>query len=894
MKIIDPMWLSKYGTLLQGLEQFLPCDTCTTGMVLCDGVVECDACGERINPDCPKCLDEMLLRHRSDGSPFWGCTQECKAALPWEGDVKKVKPRIKRKAKPETDEGWDWNEQDRTDDARDILTHPLIAGSAACRKLLELLDEKPDRVIPLVLGEETPGGKPTVEARLKERLRSRKPGKPKRRAKHHRAPKSTRKSAPLKVDPLLGIKFYTANDRPDGPPVLTKRIPEEGGYQAPASVFQHHRLPYETLNPVQTLAHEFVEQDCNLVVAASTSAGKTVVAEMVMADSIEREAKAIFLSPLRAVSQEKYDDWTDLDHPWSELGVSICTGDYMLTDAKKRELRRASVIVMTSEMLDSKTRRMESEENTWLLQTLCLVIDEAHLLTMDGRGDALECGLMRFTQQNPNARIVLLSATMPNVAELGAWLTKLNGKPTRVIESEWRPTTLTVHWPTYQARSGGRSYHINQDSLRKATISLVQSYCDDKWIIFVHSKKAGYKLQGELREMHEEVEFHNADLDKDARQRVSHRFKNGKLRIIIATSTLAYGINMPARRVCVMGINRGLSEVDPIDVKQEVGRAGRVGLDPCGDAYVLLPNDPSRPDRLALLQQKYMTILPIKSTLNDVDTLAFHLVSEVAEGDVETKKEAVAWHDRSLAAFQGSTLAVDGSLCSAARVLDDLAKCGVLSEDAGRYSATMLGRVASWLYYSPFDVAGWCSNFRRLVGLDKTKDDDCIAWALGNVKSAFRNTYLPREHEGDLMEVGRRLRAHSIDGALAPAVLAFQGLITGTDYKGMASVQRQLDYDADRIIQCVKLIDQYVIKGLGKTYCSLLGMRVRYGATWEEAGLCAIPGVGAKRARQLVRAGVTSVAKVLDERGAVIAALGQKTALVVFRGAKDIKRKGRD
>ena len=72
---------------------------------------------------------------------------------------------------------------------------------------------------------------------------------------------------------------------------------------------------------------------------------------------------------------------------------------------------------------NSKTRRMANEGNDWLLRVMCCVVDEAHLLTMEGRGDALEVGVMRFTRQNPHARVVFLSATMPNVSELARWLT---------------------------------------------------------------------------------------------------------------------------------------------------------------------------------------------------------------------------------------------------------------------------------------------------------------------------------------------------------------------------------------------------------------------------------------------------------------------------------------
>jgi len=1063
------------------------------------------------------------------------------------------------------------------DAAREVLLHPLVSGNAVARKLLELLEDDPDQVLSLVLGETSPRGKPTVQAVLE------------RKKAHQRSKKRKPRRRVCRTEPIPQLRLYTLAERPSRPLTVVD-VPTEGGQVCPASEFPYHDLGHEELNPIQTAVLPWVDRDVNLVVAAATSAGKTIAAEMMIADGLARGGKGIFLSPLRAVSQEKHDDWTG-DHPWSELGVSIVTGDYSLTDKRRRELRRADVVVMTSEMLDSKSRRM-SNQNEFLNEVLALVVDEAHLLTMKGRGDALECGVMRFTRKNPSARVILLSATMPNVDELGTWLTCLNGKPSVVIRSDWRPTRLTVHWPTYRVSHGRGSYQRNEASKRKVTLDLVDRYPDDKWLIFVHGKKAGWSLLEELHELHEEAEFHNADLARDKRIELERRFRSGSLRVVVATSTLAYGCyrhgtavaladgtlraiekvgpgddvlslvdgrfissrvrfaaekqvesalrirlqtgetcdvsrdhvfygavrrdspawveahelvvgdflavpsnlesprfmigeqvedewayvlgfvhgdgsicragshadgksklqldvsaghedadhlhcfwgiledvtgerfpeprrrrdgvwhmvtkrravvdaiaaefgpwdkaslgipdrasdntrslrsylrglfdtdgwvqkhgeknfsvglssisetlirqvqhhllrfgvrgsvtrhrmrdsvfgeriqparrdyswrvtiynfqairfrerigfrlerkrdrldefefggtepnatadlipvrgliddhllvnqtspsdleretgqrrwcvvnrkditrasaqkiikafpdssalndlvdqnvlwkkvveiedveggrfqditvdgqnfvgagivshncNLPARRTLILGVHRGISEVDPIDVKQECGRAGRTGMDSEGDAYVLIPENRARQVR-----QRFSLVPRIESRINDVDVLAFHLTAEVAEGDVRTLADAVAWHSRSLAAHQGNGLEEDGALVSAENVVEKLIQAGILKRDEdGTLSATSLGRVSSWLYYSPFDIADWCSNFRRLVELDKTRDDDCLAWALGKIRTAYKTTYLPKEHERDLNELEWRLRAKGIE-----------------------------------------------------------------------------------------------------------------------------------
>ena len=207
-------------------------------------------------------------------------------------------------------------------------------------------------------------------------------------------------------------------------------------------------FPFENFNPVQSRIFELFDKDCNVIVAAKTSAGKTICSEMIMAHEIrERGGKAMFLAPLKALAKEKIDDWTDPNHHFADCNLSICTGDYRLTAARKKELENSDIVLMTSEMLNSRCRNNKSENNEWLKDIGTLVVDESHLLTVPGRGDHLEVGLMKLTQVAPNARVVFLSATMPNVGEIAEWISyQLTGKETYLIESEYRPCPLGVHY----------------------------------------------------------------------------------------------------------------------------------------------------------------------------------------------------------------------------------------------------------------------------------------------------------------------------------------------------------------------------------------------------------------------------------------------------------------
>lgn len=305
--------------------------------------------------------------------------------------------------------------------------------------------------------------------------------------------------------------------------------------------FKWAKFPFESFNPVQSTLFPFVGLEENVVVASSTSSGKTVCAELVMSHEIRvRGGKAVYLSPLKALAQEKYDDWTNPRHHFSDLKVSICTGDYLLTPERREELEMADIIVLSSEMLNSRCRNMRSENNLWLTQAGTLIIDESHLLTVAGRGHHLESGLIKFAKVTQgNGRFILLSATMPNVDEVGGWVSVLNGKRTNVIVSSYRPVELKIHWVPY---SVCQWYDDTERSKVASVVAKVIQYPEDKFLIFAHTKGTGKMIVDALRAVGVESEFHNANLRTAERKDLEHRFKFDKeFKVLVATSTLAWG-----------------------------------------------------------------------------------------------------------------------------------------------------------------------------------------------------------------------------------------------------------------------------------------------------------------------------------------------------------------
>ena len=104
----------------------------------------------------------------------------------------------------------------------------------------------------------------------------------------------------------------------------------------PTSIFKPIKVKYPQFNPVQSTFLKIHSKDANTVIAASTSAGKTVIAEMAFADAILNNKKAIYLCPLKALAQEKIDDWGDPSHPFSKYKLAIATGDYVGANREKQ------------------------------------------------------------------------------------------------------------------------------------------------------------------------------------------------------------------------------------------------------------------------------------------------------------------------------------------------------------------------------------------------------------------------------------------------------------------------------------------------------------------------------------------------------------------------------
>lgn len=312
---------------------------------------------------------------------------------------------------------------------------------------------------------------------------------------------------------------------------------------------------------VDTQTHLYITDDYILT-------HNTISSELFLAYEIRKnKGKGIYVGPLKSLAKEKQEDWTISSHHFSDLKTFIATGDFRFTEKRSKEMDESSLVVMTPEMLSSRARNYKSEKSRFLYETNVIIWDEFHLIGVPKRGDHCEVALMKLIEINPNARMIALSATMPNVDEICGWLAEVTGRDTYYLESSYRPCPLNVHYETYY--DGDRDYDSKELSKIGMACAIVEHYPDDKFLVFVHTKRTGQKMVEALARYGVNAEFHYADLTLKKRLDLENRFKTDKdFRVLVATSTVAWGCNLPARRVVITGIHRGLQEVENYDLGQ--------------------------------------------------------------------------------------------------------------------------------------------------------------------------------------------------------------------------------------------------------------------------------------------------------------------------------------
>lgn len=525
---------------------------------------------------------------------------------------------------------------------------------------------------------------------------------------------------------------------------------------------------FDFFNPIQTQAfHTLYNTDENVLLGAPTGSGKTVTAELTMLRLFSKYPgqKVIYIAPLKALVRERMTEWGKglckaLDKKLVEL-----TGDYT---PDLRALLAADVIIATPEKWDGISRNWQSR--SYVQKVGLLVIDEIHLLGAD-RGPILEVIVSRMryisAQTGRNIRFVGLSTALANAHDLGAWL-GITGDGLFNFRPSVRPCPLEVHIQGYP----GKFYCPRMISMNKPTYAAIQTHSPDKPVlVFVSSRRqtrltaldliafaAADERPNQFVNMPEEeleyvldrikdpnlrhaVQFgiglHHAGLAETDRSLVEELFVACKIQVLVATSTLAWGVNTPTHLVVVKGTEffdaptKRYVDFPITDVLQMMGRAGRPQYNEKGIAVIMV-HEPKKQFYKRFLYDPF----PVESSL--AEQLADHLNAEVVGGTIKSKQDAVdyltwtylyrrvvqnpSYYGLEEASADGVSLyfsnLIEGCLLS----LEESGCVVTTGEEEGhQVEATPMGRIASFYYLQHstmqlfMDRLGYSMSFASLL-----------------------------------------------------------------------------------------------------------------------------------------------------------------------------------
>ena len=398
------------------------------------------------------------------------------------------------------------------------------------------------------------------------------------------------------------------------------------------------KTPFQP-DPYQLAAIEAIE-DHDCLVTAPTGAGKTWIAQQTIARIREGGGSAWYASPLKALTNSKYIEFS---RDFGTENVGVLTGD-------RKENPDAPVIVGTTEIL--RNQLYDAMHQGRDLATDFAILDEAHFLGDPDRGVVWEEIMIYLPARVP---LLMLSATIGNADQISGWLTAIRGRRCEVIHENRRPVPLYplffhpsgTLWPLLSGdgkpgKKSAKLYKKVQDYLggrRPPQISppgklppfgeilqVLKKYRLTPAIFFLKSradcdgalelsKKNIVKDPDRKRQIRERIQEFTEKIPRLAQHgQISHLeqfgvgahhsgqlpawkllveslMTDGLLDAVYATSTVAAGVNFPARTVAFLNSDKfnGIDffPLNPTEFHQMTGRAGRRGMDNIGFALVI-------------------------------------------------------------------------------------------------------------------------------------------------------------------------------------------------------------------------------------------------------------------------------------------------------------------
>jgi len=603
----------------------------------------------------------------------------------------------------------------------------------------------------------------------------------------------------------------------------------------------------------------------NFVIATPTASGKTLLAELVMLQSILRDSgRCLYVVPLNALAYEKYQNFKEKYGSVAKVGIS--TGDY---ESSSRYLERYDIIILTLEKLDSLTRVKPG----WLRSISVVVVDEVHVVGEDKRGPRLEGAMARFMSFNPSARFIALSATIANVEEFGTWL------HAHIIKSEWRPVPLKEE--ILLAKD-------DREILERVLAEIKQG---SQVLVFVNTKRgaasfarkvaAQLKLaSADLDKLAEKVDigvddlaeivrcgvaYHNSWLHPEQRRAIEDSFRNRMLKVICCTPTLAMGVSLPAKTVLIrnykfFSVGRGVEPMPLFWIKQVFGRAGRPEHDDYGTGIIVARNE----DAFEEIQSVYMQgdLERIESRFS-AETMTEQILATIVAG-AQRIEQILEFLNSTFYACQNSGDVAFLEL-ELEDILEDLERKGFIELDGeDTIQATPFGTLSSRLYLSTNSALELRDGIRALSEMERdgrvtVSDFDlllllckCEEIVPLNVKNAFEIATVLSDNIEWVYSGAHALGSAIVTQAWIDELTYFEmkdkfGTYPGEIHNNIYN-QGWMAYAGSRIAEYQQ--DEHMYARL-----RALHDRIKHGVRPELLGLITIKGVGRVIARGLYAAG---------------------------------------
>ena len=390
-------------------------------------------------------------------------------------------------------------------------------------------------------------------------------------------------------------------------------------------------FPFET-DDFQKHAFNAIENSENILVTAHTGSGKTVPAIYGIAHSIKKNKKIIYTSPIKSLSNQKYEE---LSSKFPDIG--ILTGDIKFNPS-------AQCIIMTTEILRN-ILYTGSQYDISIDEIDKIIFDEVHYINNLDRGVVWEECLILLPK---HITLIMLSATIDKPEEFASWIGNLKEKNINLISNKRRVVPLT-HYYYKENRlieivsSSGK--FMNYDVVKKKYKTerfgiLVNPFIEyltkqnllpclffifskdkcEKYCKQIHKslvtpeesaninnifdfKLAKYKKLYERTEQFNSIKqllmkgiaFHHSGVIPILKEIIEILFAKGLIKVLFATETFAVGVNMPTKTVIFTKLtkfcNGSHRHLAADEYLQMAGRAGRRGIDKIGCVIILPVED---------------------------------------------------------------------------------------------------------------------------------------------------------------------------------------------------------------------------------------------------------------------------------------------------------------